>query len=125
MPRIPFSRTLDDLFQSDKSVGLKMLGGAIATPFIVLAMLLSNRGNNRPELPPVWFLGMVAVGSVIAGAFLGLALSLKDSVEQKMASGQPVHWLLRNLFGRRGVSIAIWFVIALFLTPICCLFIFR
>ncbi len=79
---------------------MKIIGGAIATPIIVVVLVL--RGATRSQVPlpddPVIIVLALAVCTVI-GAGLGGLLAMKDFVEARKSAGRPVWFPLRLLFG--------------------------
>jgi hypothetical protein len=112
--RIPFHRELDDLFQSDHAIWLKMGGCALATIFIVITT--TWRGVRTGQLPISLSAPLVAaltVASAVIGALLALALSLKDVVQRRINREEPVSPILRLYFGSGVQSLAVWFLTVL------------
>jgi hypothetical protein len=97
---LPFRSTFNELFTSDRSVGLKMLGGAIVTTVFVAYQILKFSKDHADEVakhPAA--IAIILSSSAIAGALLGGILSLKDVVQIRMAEGRPVAFPLKLLFG--------------------------
>lgn len=113
---VPFRRELDDLFQSDGSILLKMGGAGVATAAVVIAgaVKFSRDPKSHIELSTPLIVGL-ALGSLVLGAVLALALSLKDVVRRRIDRGKSVSPLLRLFFGGGRGSLALWFVLAIFL----------
>lgn len=111
---VPFRRELDDLFQSDHSILLKMGGAGVATAVVVVGWVVKHSRDPKShfELSTPLMVGL-ALGSLVVGAVLALALSLKDVVRRRMERGKRVSPLLRLLFGGGRGSLVLWFVLAI------------
>lgn len=108
--RIPFRSELDEAFRSDRALWLKVIGAALVAVFVVnLTIFREDLGFE----PSTGMLVVVSLGSALVGAVLGLALSLKDVVENRLNRGRRVHPLLRLYLGSRKKSLAAWFVTVL------------
>lgn len=110
---IPGGSTFNDIFQSDRSIWIKILGGAVATPIILVVLMLraKRRGGGAGaniDLTSPTMLGVLA-GSVVLGGALGALLTAKDVVQRRLANSQPVAFPWRLLFGMRMVSVGcVW-----------------
>lgn len=112
------ANTLDDIFRSDRSIWLKMLGGAIVGPVLVVWTLAKQRRRGGPAIDftspaNIGFL----IGGVVMGAVAGVLLSAKDVVQRRLADGQPVAFPWVLLFGKGMVSLGcVWFPLVIFVT---------
>lgn len=112
---------IDDMVAEGQSLWLKMAGGAIVTPFIVVAALMkADRKNSELDVSA---LPLIAIGggAVIAGALVGALLAAKDVVASRRAAGQPVPLPLKLLLGYGIWSALLWVplvVIATFIVTI-------
>ena len=120
--RIPFSRELNETFQSDRSVLLKMGGSAFVASLLVAITLIRDKDPKIASLSPIT-IAIATILVAIGGALLGLALSLKDTVQRRLERGAPVNFLLRLCFGMGIVSLLIWCV-TIFFACILSIFIF-
>lgn len=115
---IPGGSTFNDLFQSDRSIWIKVLGGAVATPIILVVLMLraKRRGGGAGaniDLTSPTMLG-VLMGSVVLGGALGALLTAKDVVQRRLVNSQPVAFPWRLLFGMRMVSVGcVWIPVAI------------
>jgi hypothetical protein len=111
MSWLPLRRELDDLFASDKSVILKILGGAfVAAAFAASAVFKDAKRGGSPISTP---LKIIIVASFAAiGALVVLLLLLRDVVVRRAKAGQRVNPLLRAYFGQGNgcLMLALWFV---------------
>ena len=115
---VPLGSSFNDLFSGGASVWLKIVGGAIATPVIVVVFALrSSRGGGRvlPNDPVLIAISLAACA--VIGAVLGALLSLKDVVQTRLADGKPVSFALKLLFGFGLWSLLfVWFPVAIVVT---------
>jgi hypothetical protein len=111
----PFRRELDDLFRTDRSIWWKIVGSAFATTFVVFfsAQTAISNGPLKNELSLSLVAAIAGTTSAI-GAFLALALSLKDVVERRVKRGDSVNPLLKLYLGLGFWSLVVWFPTALF-----------
>ena len=87
-----------------------MGGCAFVTTALVLSTTLKAIYRQRLHIAVSTVLIVVLVGiSAATGAFLALALSVKDVVRQRIARGEQVNLLLRIYFGMGFVSLVAWF----------------
>jgi hypothetical protein len=117
MAMVPFKRELDDLFAADKSVVLKLLGGAFVGVVVSLrAVLKDAKGGAAPFSLPVK-ITIVALAA-LTGMFVVLMLLFRDVVVRRVNAGKPVNPLLRAYFGRGNgcLMIALWFFTVIFVT---------
>ena len=110
--------TLADIFTSDKSVWLKMLGAAVATPVLLVIVMkkAQRRGGPAIDLTSPKNLALL-LGSTVVGAVLGGLLTAKDVIQRRMQKGEPVAfpWIL--LFGKGLISLlCVWFPLAIGIT---------
>ena len=108
--RVPFHRELDEVFQSDRSIWLKMSGCAFATVFVVITAIVRGIRDGRLNirLSPPLIAGMAGI-SAASGALLALVLSLKDVVRRRVIRGEPVNPVLKIYFGMGLWSLVAWF----------------
>jgi hypothetical protein len=110
----PFQDELNETFRNDRNVGAKMAGAGLVTAIAVGFGMLKATGRGQGlNLSGPAMLG-VTFAAAVFGSFLGLALSLKDTVEARLARGDQVNWLLKMLFGLGFVSLLIWMPILFF-----------
>lgn len=117
MAKVPFQRELEDLFRSDKTVILKLLGGAAVGVFFSLRIVLKDsRGGGGPTMSTT-MKGVVLTGGAIAGALAVLVLLLRDVVGRRVDQGKPVNPILKAYFGKGNgcLMIALWSVTVIFL----------
>jgi hypothetical protein len=106
---IPFSGELDDLFQQDRRIWLKVLGGGFVG---AIASLGGLRRLPEKDLAPVVVACLVTVFT-IGGAGAVLALSLKDIVRRRIDDGKPVNVVLRAYLAGGVWSLLLWFITVL------------
>ena len=116
--KIAGASTFQEIFTSDKSIWMKMLGGAAATPLLVFSMMgkAERRGGAGAESADLSMV-FILLGSVVLGAVLGALLTAKDVVQRRLSNGQSVAlpWVL--LFGKGLISaIFIWMPLVILLT---------
>ncbi len=112
---IPFHDELDETFQSDRSIWVKIIGCSFATIFVVLVgtYRFHRDGDVKFDLTP-GLIGLLGTGSAVLGAMIGLALSLKDTVEQRLERRDPVNPLLKLYFGGGTRCVVTWFFSVIF-----------
>ncbi len=117
MAGLPFRRELEDLFVSDKSIVLKMLGGAFVSSLVAAREFFKEKENAPSPLPMTTRVFFV-VGAGGIGAFVVLFLSLRDVVIRRVESGKRVHPILRAYMGKDRVwrTVALWFVTVIIVT---------
>lgn len=118
MVRLPFQRELADLFESDRSIVWKLLGGA------VVGVLVCARGFGR-QPPGAGGLTVpvkiaLACGFAVVGVLVVLLLSFRDVVVRRVDAGKPVNPLLKAYFGRGNgcLMIGLWCITVIFVTMI-------
>lgn len=109
---------LEDIFTSDKSVWLKMLGAALATPVLLVVVMkkAQKRGGPAFDLFSPTNLALL-LSSTLVGAVLGALLTAKDVVQRRMKSGESVSlpWVL--MFGKGLISLLlVWFPLVIGVT---------
>jgi hypothetical protein len=114
--RVPFHSELDETFRSDRSIWLKIGGCSLVSVFVVLLGVYRGvrRGSLAIELTTPLIVGLAAA-SVALGALIGLALSLKDTVAQRLMRGDHVNPFLRIYFDGETRCVFAWFVTAIVL----------
>lgn len=112
-----WKQTFDELFQSDASVLLKMIGGA-AVGGIGAILTLSRQDDELSVATQA----IVLVGMALLGGLLGATLSLKDLIERRHQEGRSTPFVLRLLFGMGIVSLLLVWVPLVFLVTIATLF---
>src|SRR5689334_14727621 len=91
----PFHDELNDVFEGDRSIWLKIGGGTLVGGLITLGTIARDRSNTLGGM-----VGLIAVVvSALIGGCIGLSLSIKDVVRSRRNSGKSVHPLLRLFFG--------------------------
>lgn len=115
--KVAGASTFQQIFTSDKSIWIKMLGGAVATPLLVGSMMRKAERRGGASAESVGgSTAYILLGSILVGAMLGALLTAKDVVQQRLANGDKVAWPWVLLFGKGLISaIFIWipFVIGL------------
>jgi hypothetical protein len=86
-----------EMFERDPRALFKILGTA-GFFALVAAYVMIGDARRRPNVSAAEIVGVTLVAAAV-GAVLGGALSLKDTVEARIARGEPVGLLLRLLFG--------------------------
>lgn len=116
MARVPFRSELEDLFASDKSVVLKLLGGGFVG--VIGAVGVVFRENDHPVSKTVK--AAIIVTSAVIGVLAVLLLLLRDVVVRRVDQGERVNPLLRAYFGRGNgcLMVFLWFVTVIFATLI-------
>lgn len=119
MAKVPFQREIEDLFASDKSVLLKLLGGAFVGAFLSLRIVLKGENRGGPALSTT-VKAMILVAAAVVGALVVLGLLLRDVVVRRVDQGKRVNPLLRAYFGRGNgcLMLVLWFVTVIFATLI-------
>ncbi|SIO44638.1 hypothetical protein SAMN05444166_4794 [Singulisphaera sp. GP187] len=117
MAKVPFQRELEDLFASDKSVILKLLGGAFVGVALSLRMVLKDANGGASKFSSTAKIAILA-GSAIVGAFVVIGLLLRDVVVRRVEQGKRVNPLLRAYFGKGNgcLMVALWFFTVIFVT---------
>jgi hypothetical protein len=114
---VPFRPTLDRLFRSDGSLGLKMAGGAVVTScIVVLETLREFRQARVPGKLPTSSLVLLGAVSAALGAYLVFALDLRDLARRRLDEGRPVGIILRIHSGRGCLGWIVWVPVAIGLT---------
>jgi hypothetical protein len=117
MAKVPLQREIEDLFASDKSVILKLLGGAFVGAFLSLRIVMKDSRGGGPQLSQTARI-VVLVGAAIVGALVVLLLLLRDVVHRRLDAGKRVNPLLRAYFGKGNgcLMVFLWFVTIIFAT---------
>ena len=114
---VPGSSTLNQLFESDKAIWLKMGGAALVLTCLALMMVMRVAEEQDPDYASPVILVVVGLLAAITGALLGLALSLKDVVASRLQAGQKVAFPLRLMFGMGVVSLLlVWVPLVIVMT---------
>jgi hypothetical protein len=106
--KVPFQRELEDLFSSDKSIILKLLGGAfVGAVFSLRVLFKKGDGASLGNTARV----VVFVGAAIIGALVVLLLTLRDVVARRVDAGKSVNPILKAYFGRGNgcLMVFLWF----------------
>ncbi len=111
MAKVPFRREIDDLFASDRSIVLKLLGGAFVGGLVSLRAVLKDPKAGGPDSSTPVKVTIVS-GAAVVGMLVVLLLSLRDVVVRRVEKGQRVNPLLRAYFGRGNgcLMLALWFI---------------
>lgn len=114
---IPFKPSLDRLFRSDRSAGLKVLGCAFVGGMACLTTVARQEEGPPPggRVTPAMIVLFGLAGAVLGG-WLGLMLSLKDVVRDRIERGEDVNPLLTVYLGGGCVSLVVWSVTVFVLT---------
>jgi hypothetical protein len=117
MTNVPFHEDIEELFASDKSIALKLLGGAFVGGFLGLRLAVNDPNQRGPGFSPPTQ-AIIAVGGAIVGALIVLILPLRDHVARRLAQGKRVNPLLRAYLGLGNLvlSLVLWLVTALIAT---------
>jgi hypothetical protein len=95
----PFHNEIEDLFASDKSIVLKLLGGAFVGAVLSLSVVLKRAKGNEASLGTTAKV-ITFVGATVIGAIVVLLLTLRDVVARRVDAGQQVNPILKAYFGR-------------------------
>jgi hypothetical protein len=120
--KVPFQKKLDDLFQGDRTIWLKMGGGAFVGAFIGATVL--ERVSEMPQglkVTPVGVALSVTIGALFGAALVAM-LALKDSTRRRIEQGQGVYPIFRLFFAAGAWSILFWGVAVTLITLIVTLF---
>ena len=112
--RMPFQREISDIFESDRSIWIKMITGAGVATFIVWLSMIRVKATDWILAKSIWFAVGLTLGVMVLGASMVLALAFKDVVRRRQEEDLPVSMALVLLFGKGAVSLVLWFVIAFF-----------
>ena len=110
--------------QINGSVVTKMAVGAIVmTAFVAtvsIRVMVKTHGDDVTFDPIV--AATIVISSASVGAILGAVLALKDRVQQRLAKGERISFILRLLFGSGSKSLTVWigfvFFVCLVVLPI-------
>ena len=104
--------TVDDLLGVGRSLWLKMAACSAVTLAMVAAVFLEGEQEPLAVLAaPATVISML--GAVVVGALIGVALSMKDVVEQRVREGKPVAFPLKLLFGFGFASALLWMLLVI------------
>ena len=109
---VPFSRQINAVFESERSLLLKLVAGAFVG-FCVGASLARGWAANHLEKTPVLVYFAIVAGAIVLAVGLVFVLHLKDAVRRRMARAQPVHRVLRLLLASGWLSLLLWVVATL------------
>ncbi len=109
---VPFSRQINAVFESERSLQLKIGAGAFVG-FCVGASLARGWAANHLEKTPARVYFAIVAGAIVLAVGLVFVLHLKDAVRRRMASAQPVHRVLRLLLASGWLSLLLWVVATL------------
>lgn len=117
MVKLPFHGALEDLFASDRSVLLKILGGAFVGGVLGLRLISQEQRAGRAAYSQTVKVAIIAGGAVV-GAVLVLLLLLRDVVVRRVREGKPVNLFLRAYFGQGNgcLMVVLWFFTVIFVT---------
>lgn len=117
MAKVPFQREIEDLFASDKTIVLKLIGGAFVGVFLSLRMVMKDARAGDTSFSPT-VRTVVLIGGAIVGALVVLGLTLRDVVLRRVEAGQRVNPLLRAYFGKGNgcLMLVLWSVTVIFAT---------
>jgi hypothetical protein len=117
MAKVPFHREIDDLFASDRSIVLKLLGGAFVGGLVSLRVVLKDPKAGGSDFSTPVKVTIVA-GAAVVGMLVVFLLSHRDVVVRRVEKGQRVNPLLRAYFGRGNgcLMLALWFVTVILAT---------
>src|SRR5579883_544727 len=83
MAKVPFRREIDDLFASDRSIVLKLLGGAFVGGLVSLRAVLKDPKAGGPDSSTPVKVTIVS-GAAVVGMLVVLLLSLRDVVVRRV-----------------------------------------
>ena len=106
---VPFSRQINAIFESERSLLLKLVAGAFVG-FCVGASLARGWAANHLKKTPVLVYFAIVAGAIVLAVGLVFVLHLKDAVRRRMAIAQPVHRVLRLLLASGWLSLLLWVV---------------
>ncbi|MDR3636384.1 MAG: hypothetical protein P4L84_21455 [Isosphaeraceae bacterium] len=117
MAKVPFQREIEDLFASDKSAILKLLGGAFVGAILSMRVALKNPGVGGPTFSTTTK-AVIIIGGAVFGALAVLLLMLRDVVIHRVEEGKRVNPILRAYFGKgNGCLMAfLWVMTVIFAT---------
>jgi len=112
--RTPFRDELNEAYRTDRSIWMKIGGGAAVGAILGIASCVRDRLGGGGQFDIESFAGvMLITGAAAIGAAAGLMLALKDVVQRRIGSGRHVNPLLRTYFGLGVVSLIVWFITAI------------
>lgn len=108
--QVPFQSEIEDLFESDKSIVLKLLGGAFVGVVLSLKFVAKDGKGNAPTMGNT-ATAVVVVGAAVVGAVVVLLLTLRDVVARRVDAGKRVNPVLKAYFGRGNgcLMVFLWF----------------
>jgi hypothetical protein len=117
MRKVPFQREIEDLFASDKSAILKILGGAFVGGAVTARIVFKNQTGGLSNLSSTMKAVFIVTGGIVA-AFVVVLLMLRDVVVRRVQQGKRVNPLLRAYFGQGNgcMMLALWFVTVILVT---------
>lgn len=99
-----------DIVATDASFWMKVGGGAVALPFLVLLVIARGARRGSMEVPELsgatWALALL--GGAIVGALVGASFGARDYVAKVQKAGGQPPFFLRLMFGMGLISILIW-----------------
>jgi drug/metabolite transporter (DMT)-like permease len=105
--RIPFQRTLDDVFRSDRSIWLKIGGGVLVALYVTFQSIL--RQGKVADRSIVWRVSIISLLVAVAcGGLISFLLTMKDRMKQRLAKGERVNPLLRAYLCMGFWSLLLW-----------------
>ena len=108
---IPFSKQINETFESDRRLLLKLAAGAFVG--VVLGISLSRRwAVAHHNDTPVFVYVAIVGGSIALAVGLVVILNLKDAVRNRVAHRKPVNVLLRLLLASGLRSLIVWVLLA-------------
>ena len=117
MVKVPFHREIEDLFASDKSIALKLLGGAFVGGLVSLRVALKDSAGGGPGLSTPMKVTIVVAAALI-GMLVVLLLSFRDVVVRRVRARATCQSAPPRYFGRGNgcLMLALWFVTVIFAT---------
>ena len=108
--KVPFQSEIEDLFASDKSIIIKLLGGAFVGAVLSLRVVFKGAKGNAATLSDTARV-VVFIGAAVIGALVVLLLTLRDVVARRVERGKRVNPLLKAYFGRGNgcLMVFLWF----------------
>ena len=103
---------INAVFESERSLLLKLVAGAFVG-FCVGASLARGWAANHLKNTPVLVYFTIVAGPIVLAVGLVFVLHLKDAVRRRIASGKPVHRVLRLLLASGWLSLLLWVVATL------------
>ena len=104
---VPFSRQINAVFESERSLLLKLVAGAFVGFCVGASLACGWAANHLKNIPVLVYFAIVA-GAIVLAVGLVFVLHLKDAVRRRITSGKPVHRVLRLLLASGRLLLTIW-----------------